>query len=220
MHRDNKEDILLNSKAINLLSSTSVLIIGGGRAGFIKLKSFAKKNFRVDMLSREFNPEILEFMKVTENIRLIIGNYDRSHIAEYELIIIGTDDQELNQKIALDCEAEKKLYLYLPDCNKGKFSVPVEVESENIRLSIGTKQGSPKTAVFLAKRLKSALAEYDEFVGYVARIRAQIGDSGLKKELMEFVNTDEFYELYRAGKAELILRAFYGGDIFEASIGN
>ena len=58
MSRDNKEDILLDSKAVNLLPGIKVLIIGGGRAGLIKLRSFVKKNFIVDILSPAFLEEI------------------------------------------------------------------------------------------------------------------------------------------------------------------
>lgn len=220
MSRDNKEDILLSSKCISICSDTRILIVGGGRAGYIKLCSFANRGFRVDVLSDVFSDEIEKLAHENPKVKLMRSSYRSEILETYELVFVGTNDDGLNETIAGDCKRMGKLFAYLPDARAGRVSIPVEVETEHIKLSVGTKSGSPKTAVFLGQKLKSVIVEYDDFVGYICSIRRKISNSERKREVMEFVNTDEFYEYYRAGKGDTVLKTFYGGDFFEDNTGD
>lgn len=220
MSRDNKEDILLGSKAINLYSNARVVIIGGGRAGYIKLKSFVKSGFSVDVLSHSFLSELEEFSLENPKVKLIESDYCREVLDDYELVIIGTDNQDLNREIARECRLKKKVFIYLPDSKCGNIAVPVEIETENVKVALGTRSGSPKTALFLGEKIKKVVEEYDGFVGYVCSVREKIEDSEVKRKIMEFMNTDEFYESYREGKADTVLETIYGGDFFEGGSGD
>lgn len=217
MFEDNREDILLNSKAIDLLSSSRVLIVGGGRAGYIKLASFASRGFSVDVLSEEFAEGIRSISLENPKVRLLSSIYSRDMLQEYELVVVGTSDQRLNSRIAEDCRSLGKLYIYLSDYREGRASVMAEFETENIKLAVSTRCGSPKTSVFLGQKLKSLIEEYDDFVEYVGSLRSRIKDSERKREIMAFVNTEEFYELYRAGKGDSTIQTLYGGDLIDNS---
>lgn len=220
MLKSNKEDIHVEFKAINLSSSARVLIVGGGKAGLIKLRSFQNKGFAVDVMSPDFCDEIVDMSRSFENVKLIKSKYSCEILKKYNVVIIVTNDENMNERLRSDCEKLKKVYLYGPDFKKGNFSVPMEVESRNIRLSVGTAKGSPYTSRFLAEKLHSFLEEYDDFVEYSSGIRYKIKDKRKKREIMEFVNTDDFYFFYEKGKADFVLRLFYGGDFFEHNSGN
>ena len=68
MQKDNREDILseINYTSISLISSKiSVGIVGGGKAGFIKAKSFCEKGCSVTVISEAF---IQEFNDIRQKL--------------------------------------------------------------------------------------------------------------------------------------------------------
>ncbi|MCX7905047.1 MAG: NAD(P)-dependent oxidoreductase, partial [Caloramator sp.] len=121
MPENTKQDIhegTIDYMFISLISQkTNVLVVGGGRAGYLKATSFLKKGCRVTVLSKGF---IDDFRKLDSvNLKLIEGNYSISYIQNHHLIVIATDDDELNDLVKMDCEKNFKLYLTCNDYRKG-----------------------------------------------------------------------------------------------------
>ena len=216
MLKDNREDILLDYAFISLIAKDiSVLIVGGGRAGYIKARSFLKKGFKVSVVSKEFDDE---FKNLNEEIEYILDNYKTKYILDKHLVIISTDDEKVNNTIKNDCEDHYKIYLNSSNFRDGKFLTPVERKTENIKVGIHTNVGSPKTSIYLGKKIKETIETYDGFVKYIGSLREDILDKSknrkLNLEIMNFVNSDDFYFFYKKDKHELVLKLFWG-DYFE-----
>lgn len=200
---------------ISLISGKiNVLIVGGGRAGFIKAKSFSERGCSVYVLARNFIEEF-NYMKDMDRIVLIEGDYCIEHIKDKHIIVIATGDLELDSKIKSDCESMYKVYLTCSNYKEGLFVTPVSVGTENIQIAVNTKHGSPKTSLLIGDVLKKKVNEYDGFAGYVCSLRQTLKDSGCLREIMDFVNTHEFFEFYNKGYQDKVLKMFYGGIIIE-----
>ncbi|KNF07353.1 precorrin-2 dehydrogenase SirC [Gottschalkia purinilytica] len=209
MPKNNREDILLGYAFISLISNkTKVLIVGGGKSGFIKAKSFLDRGCNVSVLSKKFDNKFEE-VKNKENIDLIKSSYEREYILDKHIIIIATDDMKLNERIKKDCDSLYKIYLTTSDFKDGLFVTPTQRCTEKTMFSIHTKSGSPKTSVFLAEKMKENLSKYDDFIEFVCDTRNKIDNRNLKYEIMNFINTDDFYFFYSKGKHKLILEMFY-----------
>ncbi len=211
MPRDNRENILLDYAFISLIAQKiNVIIIGGGRGGYIKAKSFLQKGYNVSVISKEFDQK---FKALYGEIYLIEDIYRTEYILDKHLVIIATDDEMLNQKIKEDCEDYYKIYLDSSNFREGQFITPVEVKSDNIKVGVHTAVGSPKTSVFLGKKLKDTIDQYDDFVKYIGTLRNDIlktsKDRKLNLEIMNFVNSDDFYFFYKKNKHRLILKLFW-----------
>lgn len=216
MPENNRKDILLDYAFISLIApNISVAIIGGGRAGYIKAKSFLRKGFNVLVVSKEFDDE---FKNLKGPIECIKDNYKTKHILDKHLVIIATDDENVNEIIKSDCEAYYKIYLNASNFKDGKFLTPVEKNSENIKVGIHTSIGSPKTSVYLGEKIKETIDKYDGLVQYIGNLRNDILEESknrkLNLEIMNFVNSDDFYFFYKKDKHKLILKLFWG-DYFE-----
>lgn len=217
MPKDNRENILLDYAFISMISpKIRVIIIGGGKAGYIKAKSFLKRGYIVSVVSGEFDQRILELMdndNKNGRLNLIRDCYDEKYIKKMHLVIIATDDKNLNQKIKEDCEKYVKIYLYAESFREGQFVTPIELETDNIKVGIHTTVGSPKTSLFLKEKIYDCISEYDDFVNYIGQLRVHIIEKTcnrkLNLEVMNFVNTDDFYFFYRNNKHELILKLFW-----------
>ena len=211
MPRDNREDILLDYAFISLIAQKiNVIIIGGGRGGYIKAKSFLQKGYNVSVVSKEFDAK---FDTLNDDICLIQDTYKTEYIIDKHLVIIATDDKIINKEIKIDCENHYKIYLDSSNFKDGQFITPIEIKSDNIKVGLHTSVGSPKTSVFLGEKLKEIIDEYDDFVKYIGTLRSNIlktnKDRRLNLEIMNFVNSDDFYFFYKENKHELILNLFW-----------
>jgi precorrin-2 dehydrogenase/sirohydrochlorin ferrochelatase len=218
MSKNSRKDILperLDYTFISLLSNKiSVVIIGGGKAGFIKCKSFAKKGCKVTVVSKEFNPSFNDLRNLY-NVELIKDFYKKSYIEHMHLVVIAVDDKVDNVKIKEDCEKSCKLYLDCSNFKEGLFITPIQRQMKNLSFSIHTKAGNPKASILLADSIESKLNDYTEFTEYIGGLREKVKKLDHKIEFMAFVCSEDFMFFYSKGVHESVLNMFYGGEDFE-----
>ena len=190
-----------------LASNLKVLIVGGGKAGFTKAKSFVGRGCKVTVVSEKFS-DFFNGLK-EKNLTLQKGLYNESMILKQHLVVIATDNQRVNEEIIGHCEKHDKLFLTCDDFKKGSFVVPTQRKTDGIHFGLNTIYGSPKTASFLADKMQKQLGQYDEFVSYCSKIRMHYKNTEYKNTIMSFVNSEDFYQLYQAGKHEDALKNFY-----------
>ena len=211
MPRDNRENISLDYAFISLISSKiKVIIIGGGKSGYIKAKSFFQRGYNVTVVSKEFDEK---FKSMDKSVSFISDEYKIDYILDKHLVIIATDDRETNNTIHQDCEKHYKIYLNSGDFRDGQFITPVETKTKNISVGVHTNIGSPKTSVFLADKINYTISEYDDFVNYIGQLRKDIlktnKDRAFNLQVMNFVNSDDFYFFYKMNKHKLVLKLFW-----------
>lgn len=214
MSENNKKDILRDSienSYIALISSkVKVLIVGGGRAAFIKTKSFSIKGCNVVVLSKDFD-ETFEIFDGYSKVKLVDNEYIIDYIYDAHIVVIATNDDEINDKIRKDCDKINKLYMDCSKPEKGKFIVPCQRTSKNFSVAVNVKGKSPKTSVYIADKAKKYLENYEAFIEFTVKVRNKV-KSADKKEIMKFICSDDFYFFYRRSKAELVLKMFYEED--------
>ncbi|MGL4731477.1 MAG: NAD(P)-dependent oxidoreductase [Clostridium sp.] len=193
-----------------------VLIVGGGFAGFIKLKSFQEKGAKVRIISKSFSKELEEYARDNE-VELSYEDYNESLISKFHLIIIATSDDKLNEEIRKDCENNFKFYIDTTNGNKSFCTMPTTGQTSNMTFAIQTKGKSPKTSVFMRNLLSKSIKEYDEYVGFTVRLRNSIIDMDKKREVMSFVTSKDFLYFFNKGYGEKVLNLFYGGSGLEDS---
>jgi precorrin-2 dehydrogenase/sirohydrochlorin ferrochelatase len=210
----NKQDFSdLKYTMISLISNKiNILIVGGGEAAFIKCKAFSKEGCNITVVSKEFST-LFEPLKEINNIRLIKGEYDESYIEHNHIIIIATDNEETNYAIKLYCDKKSKLYINCANYKEGLFVTPVQKHTPNMKFALHTKSSSPKTALFMSKIIEDKLLEYNDFIEYTSGIRNMIKKMESKKEIMNFICSEDFYFFYTKGVQKIILEMFYGTEI-------
>jgi len=214
MPENNKKDILRDSvenSYIALISSkVKVLIVGGGRAAFIKTKNFAIRGCGVVVISKDFDETFKIFDKYSK-VKLVNNEYITDYIYDAHIVVIATNDDKINDKIRKDCDKINKLYMDCSKPEKGKFIVPCQRASKNFSVAVNVKGKSPKTSVYIADKAKKYLERYEAFIEFTVKIRNKVKGAH-KKEIMKFICSDDFYFFYRRNKAELVLKMFYGED--------
>jgi precorrin-2 dehydrogenase/sirohydrochlorin ferrochelatase len=206
MPADNIKDIRgINYLGITLIpENIAVAVIGGGKAALIKAKSFAESGADVEVISKDFLEEFAEIKP--DNIKLIKGEYKTRFILDKHIVVIAVNG-DIEKKIIDDCENFKKIYIVCSNFNKGNAIRPFQGSTENVFFTVNTK-GNPRGAVFIAKKIKELLQEYDDFLSYVYGVRESIKAKKDKDKIMQYLNSEEFYDLYKSGFSEKVLKLF------------
>lgn len=195
----------------------NVLIIGGGKAALIKAKSYQANGCNLTLIAPDILPELKELSK--EGLEIIKKKYYSEIISDFHLVIIATDNQELNQQIKRDCEKLRKLYLAAYKASEGLFTTPVIRETKEAKLALRTRKGNPGTSVFIAEKLKQQLTNYDQFIAFSSNLRKQILAHPQKEEIFKTINSEDFLIRFNQQEGETSLKEKFPGLIFEQDTG-
>lgn len=217
MYTNSIKDFSLDSKYLNLSffgNKLNIGIIGAGRGAFIKAKTFLDKGCNVEVLALNF---IEDFEELKRNgIKIIKDKYYKEFINNKHIIVIAIDDNEIIKEIVTDCNNLCKLYINSSSFKEGLGVVPVTRESKNITISVNTKLGNPKAAVFIANKIVDLINKYDDLVEFTSYIRNNIDiNKEVKKDLLTFINSDDYEFFYSIGKHIDILKLFYNHKVME-----
>ncbi|MGL5353862.1 MAG: NAD(P)-dependent oxidoreductase [Clostridium sp.] len=183
-------------------------IVGGGKAGLIKARNFINKGCYVEILSQTFRQEFIDIQN--ENIVLNRFAYSKEFIEDKHIIILALDNNDLRFKVSKDCEECFKIFIDCTDFKEGMAVVPVQRELSNISFALNTKIGNPKGAVLAVNAAMEKLKEYDEFIKYTGIIRNKAKKLDNKKEIIDFIGSEDFKFIFEKNKGDLALRLFFG----------
>lgn len=215
MFEINKESISrdIDYFSIAISNNSRILVIGGGKAAYIKVKSLIRNSMNVTVLAKEFIEEISAIKEVT----LIKASYNSRLLEKYHLIIIAINDDLIRREIKKDCEKLFKLYIDGTEGEKGLAIMESQRSLDNISYSVSTKVKAPKLSKLYLDKIEELLKDYDDFTLEVGKIRegAKKLKDEEKKEVINFICTEDFKFFYDRKKSNLILKLF-----FENSINN
>ena len=221
MDKDNRKDIYdegIEYSYISLISKkVRVGIIGGGKAGTIKTKHFVNNKCYVEVLSKEFDEEIIKLANsFKESLNLINEEFSYDFLSDKHLIVIAVDDEVLKIKIRDYCEENYKIYIDSSNFKDGMGVVPIQRKTENITFALNTKQGNPKGAIILASEIKNIIEEYDDFIKFIGIIRNKAKKlPEYKNDIIELTSNDNFKKFFDEGKGENVLREKFPKEIVD-----
>lgn len=205
MQGDNRKDIQ-NEIEYTFLSLFSqkvrIGVIGGGKAGFIKIRHFVQNKCYVEVLAKNFTEEVLDLSNKNENLKLVYRKLDEEFLKDKHIIIIALNDGLLENRIKKYCDENYKIYIDCTDFKKGMAVVPTERSTKTMNFALNTKGGNPKGSVWAAERVSGILSEFDDFIEFTTKIRNKAKNiPEYKKEIIQFIFTDEFKISFDKGEA-------------------
>jgi precorrin-2 dehydrogenase/sirohydrochlorin ferrochelatase len=221
MFENNREDISSEEIRYSYISfipnKLRVGIVGGGKAGTIKARHFIQDGVYVEVLSKNFTEDLVELSEeFKEKVKLLNEEFNFGFLIDKHLIIIAIEDKTLIEKIKKYCEENFKIYIDSSDFKGGMGVIPIERDTKNISFALNTKQGNPKGAVLVAEKVKTLLAEYDDFLGFMGNIRTRAKKyPEYKNEILSFIGNENFKILFDQGKAEKALRKNFPKEIID-----
>ena len=221
MYEDNRKDIYderIDYTYISLMSNKiRVGIIGGGKAGSIKTKHFVNNKCHVEVLSHTFSDEIIELSKTAMGrLKLVNEEFSYEFLKDKHIIVIALDEETLKNKIKKYCNENYKIYIDSSNFTDGMGVVPIQKNTENITFALNTKYGNPKGAVLVSNKVKILLEEYDDFIGFMGKIRNKAKKlPEYKNDILKFIGNDDFKKLFDQGKSESALRSNFPKEVVD-----
>ncbi|NLK94775.1 MAG: NAD(P)-dependent oxidoreductase [Clostridiales bacterium] len=216
MFKNNKEDLLENKieyTSLTLLSKKlNVGVIGSGKAGLIKAKSFISKGCNVSIIDNN--------KKAIEKSIIILGNgnnynidlkpYQKDFIYDKHIIIIAVNNKKLEETIKFHCNSLSKIYINTSDFTDGLAVLPMQVETEEILISINTKGGNPKGSMYIKEIIEKDINNYNEYIGFTTTVRNIIKIfPKIKDEVLSFIFSEDFKFFFHKGKGKEVFNIFY-----------
>ena len=153
-----------------------ILVIGGGRASYLKIKQLVYTWACVTVISKEFCEEIIELKKVfSKNLILQTKVIEINNIdieTEYNLVIICTDSKELNLEIYNYFRERNVLSMMANNRENSDFITMATMEKEHTIVSVSTEGRSPTASKLMLSEIEKVLNdEFMEKINLLCEIR-------------------------------------------------
>lgn len=139
------------------LEKIEVLIIGAGEIGLEKLTYMLKSSpeANITVIAKDFHYKVVELSHFYSNVNLIEKAYHHTDLEDIDLLIVATDDVELNTQIKRDSKDLNLLANVADNPELCDFYLGGIVTKGNVKMGISTNGQSPT----LAKKLRMFFEE-------------------------------------------------------------
>lgn len=153
-----------------------ILVIGGGRAAYLKIKQLVYTLASVTVISKQFSKEVIELQKVfSKNLILQTKIIEINNIdidTEYNLVFICTESKELNLEIYKYFNDRNILSMMSDDRENSDFITMATMEKENTTVSVSTEGRSPTASKLMLSEIEKILNdEFMEKINLLCEIR-------------------------------------------------
>lgn len=147
-----------------------VLIIGGGEIAARKTEMLLRYGAHITMVAADFVDRISELN--VETIRMQIEDVSKleSLLDDAALVLIATDDSDLNSRIESACVKNEILYNRI-DEQKSPVIFPATLESNGVLVSVSTSGKSPAFARFMRDVLARNIEPFTVALPVMERLR-------------------------------------------------
>lgn len=179
--RNNLYPIFLKVHQLN------VLLIGAGNVGLEKLSFLLKSspNAKVQIVAIDILPEVRD-LAIKHKVEIIQTPYNSNHLKNKDLIIVATDDNNVNIQAYNDCKKQNLLVNVADTPQLCDFYLGGIVTKGNVKIAISTNGKSPTTAKRLRQFFEEVIPkDINEFVQNLNKYRRTIkGDFEKKVETL------------------------------------
>lgn len=160
---------------INLhLAGQRCIVIGGGAVAERKIMALLTAQAEITVISPGLTPRLAELVKARRIIH-IARHYQQGDLQGYFLAICATDNKTVNAEAAAEAKQNNMLLNVVDNPEMGNFSVPAQVSSGDLLITVSTGGKSP----LIARRIREELAEtygpeYGRYIALVSRMRMEI----------------------------------------------
>ena len=154
------------------IGGKDVLIVGGGRSAFHKVRAFLGFGARITVIAENISPDIF---RMSGEIVVLQRAYKPEDLEGRALVVAATDDRELNRRIAETARQSGVMVNAVDDKDYCDFIFPAILRKENYSVAVSTDGKSPMLAARIRNQIASDLPDsLDEAVGELGRMREDV----------------------------------------------
>jgi len=191
-------------------SKWTVVVFGGGKVGTRRAQKFANAGARVRVVAKDFNKELYCINAELVKADLKDKNDIKKLIEDADLVVIATNNKELNDKIYKIADSMGKLINDATNAARSDVHVPFETEVDGIRIAVSS-EGASGVSAHLAIALIEEFLKNNTFWKNInsfakmfkERLKREIDDPKRRFGLYWYVMLDkEIIKMVKEGKVE------------------
>ena len=156
------------------MQGRKVMLVGGGHVALEKIGKLVDAEADVTVVAPELIPPVREFTD-EHRARLIERAYERGDITGFDVVMIATDDGEVNRAIADEARAAGIWVNAADDVNNCDFILPSMLTRGKITVAMSTAGTSPAMARWLREHISDFLTDEVEMLGdLLAEVRVTV----------------------------------------------
>jgi precorrin-2 dehydrogenase/sirohydrochlorin ferrochelatase len=188
------------------IKGKNAVVFGGGKTAKRRVMKLLKAGAVVTVISRDFAPGLEELGDKNLNLVREEVKNGGGHIKKSDIVLIATDDTELNDTLESEARALKRIVNRADKTSD--FIIPATLDAGDVTVSISTGGKSPAVAKNIKKRIKRMLSADDlyliEIEEFAREKLKETVESQQDRErfLRELINRSDIIEKLRAGDSE------------------
>lgn len=186
------------------LEKRHCVVVGAGKVAARKIQTLLTQKAEVSVISPVLSMEV---KAIKEPFQHIADYYRWEYIKNAFLVIAATNDRQINEQIADDCQADNILVNVIDNKSKSSFTVSSYFTQGDLLIAVSTNGASPAVAKAIKRDLAEKFgAEYAVMLKILqnARQMAQetIKDEQKRRLFLQSLAEKDLLELIRTESAE------------------
>ncbi len=174
------------------------VIIGGGKVAYRKACSLREAGAETVVVSPEFCSEMVD----EEGLALVKEHYDERFLDGALLVIASTDNESINQKVALDAGKRNIIVNVVDYPELCSFIVPSTINRGDLCISISTGGASPAVAKRIREELEGIFgAEYEGYLDLLNKMRdvamSDVNDKAKRRKILQRLAGKDILEIVK-----------------------
>lgn len=159
------------------LSGEHALLVGGGKVALRRAQTLLEAGLQVTVVAPKVLPE-LEKLEAT----LIRRPYQAGDLAGKRLVVVATDNAELNDQICAEAKAAGLLVNHAGAAQQGNLRFAATTEKNGVQVAVSTGQSLPMLAQALAKQIEALLPNATQLQGWQTARAEALAQQGQARE--------------------------------------
>ncbi len=176
------------------LKHQKCIIGGGGKVAARKVETMLEFGAEVTVIAPEISGEIMQM--AGEHLTIKTRAISEEDIAGAAVVIMATDDEKVNSRMAAFCRAHHILVNVVDVKEECGFYFPAIIKQENVVIAVSTGGGSPLLAARIKKEIQKNL---DHYYGRLADTLGKLRERVLSSVTAASGRKEAFAELMEKG---------------------
>lgn len=186
-------------------TETPILVIGGGEIACAKTEALASVSAKVDVVAKSIS-EALILLCETHGFTYREEEYTPGHLDNRRIVVAATDNNAVNEQIAMDCRSRKILVNVVDNPALCDFIFPALVRRGPLQIAISSSGISPVLARLIKQTIEILIpARFEQIIGFLQNKKV-----AMRHKLSKLQPRRVFYEQ--------VIRGHIAEDILEGNM--
>ena len=144
-----------------------ILVVGGGEIACAKTEALASVGARVDVIAKEVSDAIIDMCE-QHGFTYTQAEYELRSLEGRRVVVAATDDDDLNEQIAIDCRARGILVNVVDNPPLCDFIFPALIRRGPLQVAVSTSGVAPTLARMIKQTLETIVpAEFERLIDFM-----------------------------------------------------